>query len=1170
MTAVLRREIALQEEERSAAFAAPSDIKRGEITEVDGSIEGDLPYLVWVKPFEPNANPLQVLNPGTIQNLQVDMPVFYRQDPEAPALWSLVDFDEGTFASDAATFLTLPGLNSPPHAVKHIMAPGNPGPDPLNVYSHAMVDFAVRPTQPTSMKVRVSSGWYPGADNYEFFTGPANSKDFTSDIPASAGKSLIIAIGVDKTGTLVYTDGTEYVTGEPVPDASWPVVPATRLLISAIRLDNGMTIIQNENFDHEMRPVFAPGGLARANRLWELDSNSDTIRPVDNEFVRMGLDEQDDANIADHWFEIISEGSNPHAADVKYNATAATGVLKNIYRAKGSQSSPGAVVDNDIIFDEQFYGYADTGVNWFQVAQMRVEIDGVPSGDDIPGSIVFEAHTPGDPGGNLTERLRLSPTEVLVNGQQEEVNFRFPGSLGEDNVFFISGLDEFVGFGTGTSSTGQQVEFLMKADRDILIDGATNERTVDTGVMRFEQTPAITNTRAVTVNIDINSQENSHAVVVNALTTQLQAGESISCYDINIDAANAGGGVVRGFEMSCVDPGGVLECHALHVDPDVSPVFQLSGSFISVEQGWQDAGGFTDTTVAFNSGATDINVFVSNGDVLYWGMAATFTAIEVDLNTNASGAGIKPTFEFSDGIGGWTTFTPSDESQGFRQSGVISWVVADLSGWAQDTVNGVGSKFWIRITRTAVALTTPPNEETLKVAATTEYQWDEDGIVTINNLIVEDAMTHRDDADNKIAFTDDKQTYTVGGLVALQLSEAAQDLAEIGDVAGTGDWDVNFNNGQMLLTGSSGVLTLGLNEVPVIVDSVTKTVRAAGGDFTTIQGAINFFKNKLIVGSCVIDVESATYAESVSVVDLFIGATGSLKIQGDTRVLAGQSYVDGAETNTSGLANGGTGVFTLTNAGNDITITGATTNPDFDADGWGNGDKILTYDNAGAVAEHTISSTLNNVITLTGAAPALGNDATAIMLQPDRNITGGGFTSLTVDLVKGVQVTGFYLTGQVGVTIINGAFCTIRNCATRPVGNGFVVQSLYSVLDCGQGSVSSWDANQAFRSTGGANLLALASVAVGSTVGYRCQIFSVLNAQNGVGVNCTTAFDTQIFANLELFAAYARQNTTGYKAQSFSFIRALSTSAKNNGNGTDYNPAVSGVHGNNGAMIQWT
>lgn len=437
-------------------------------------------------------------------------------------------------------------------------------------------------------------------------------------------------------------------------------------------------------------------------------------------------------------------------------------------------------------------------------------------------------------------------------------------------------------------------------------------------------------------------------------------------------------------------------------------------------------------------------------------------------------------------------------------------------------------------------------------------------------VTVIDEIQHEGDPDTKIGFTDDTQTFTVGGLVALQITEAAQDLVEIGDVAGTGDWDVDFNNGQMLLTGSSGVLTLDSNEVPVIVDSVTKTVQAAGGDFTTIQGAVDFFKNKLIVGSCLITVEAATYAESVSVVDLFIGATGSLEIRGDTRVLAGQSYVDGAETNTSSKANGGTGVFTLANAGNDITVTGATTNPDFDADGWGSGDKILTYDNAGAVAEHTISSTLNNVITLTGAAPALGNDATAIMLQPDRKITGA--TSLTVDVAKGIQATGLYFAGSGGgVSVENGGYCIIRNCAARPAsGNGFVASGFYSSADCSGGAVSAWDSGQGFRANNSSSVIATNSVCVGSTTGYRGQLFSFANLANAVSVNCTTAFDALIFTEMDTFQTYARQNTTGYKAQSFSFIRALSTNAKNNGNGTDYNPAASGVHGNNGSMIQWT
>jgi len=64
---------------------------------------------------------------------------------------------------------------------------------------------------------------------------------------------------------------------------------------------------------------------------------------------------------------------------------------------------------------------------------------------------------------------------------------------------------------------------------------------------------------------------------------------------------------------------------------------------------------------------------------------------------------------------------------------------------------------------------------------------DNSGDVTLagtGDLIVPDLIIHAGDIDNNIAFTDDKQAYTVGGLVALQLTETTQDLVEIGDVAG--------------------------------------------------------------------------------------------------------------------------------------------------------------------------------------------------------------------------------------------------------------------------------------------------------------------------------------------------------------------------------------------------
>ena len=83
-------------------------------------------------------------------------------------------------------------------------------------------------------------------------------------------------------------------------------------------------------------------------------------------------------------------------------------------------------------------------------------------------------------------------------------------------------------------------------------------------------------------------------------------------------------------------------------------------------------------------------------------------------------------------------------------------------------------------------------------APTTEL--DVDGDITLANQII-----HAGDTDNNIAFTDDIQTFTVGGEVLLALTEAAQDVVKIGD---GGDVDINFND-QMFLRGSDGNFGVG-------------------------------------------------------------------------------------------------------------------------------------------------------------------------------------------------------------------------------------------------------------------------------------------------------------------------------------------------------------------------
>jgi len=109
---------------------------------------------------------------------------------------------------------------------------------------------------------------------------------------------------------------------------------------------------------------------------------------------------------------------------------------------------------------------------------------------------------------------------------------------------------------------------------------------------------------------------------------------------------------------------------------------------------------------------------------------------------------------------------------------------------------------------------------------------DASGNVTINGsrtLTIPTDLIHAGDADTKWSFTDDGIEATVGGLSMLKLTEAGQDLVEIGDVAGGGDADIDFNSGQMFLQGSDGNLGIATAPGPAKVKIKQSTDSLAGG-----------------------------------------------------------------------------------------------------------------------------------------------------------------------------------------------------------------------------------------------------------------------------------------------------------------------------------------------------
>lgn len=259
------RNLQERRQQRDGQFEGTRDIRQGYLFEVNGSIEGDRSGLVWFKALDGESQPFQVFYNGLIGDLRANMFVRIERKPKAPSRWQITMFDTGFYFDDQSNYEQLPSASLIPDKEAYEWPPGFPGAKALNLFPRAIIDFAVRPTAPVSMKVRVFSGWYPGEDNFEKFSGPVNTKDFTTDVPTTSGMAILAAIAVDSSGTLKYHNGTEFVDGLPIPDANLPLIPISQMPISAVRLVNGMTTIEESNFDLEIRPLFGPGGLAIGN-----------------------------------------------------------------------------------------------------------------------------------------------------------------------------------------------------------------------------------------------------------------------------------------------------------------------------------------------------------------------------------------------------------------------------------------------------------------------------------------------------------------------------------------------------------------------------------------------------------------------------------------------------------------------------------------------------------------------------------------------------------------------------------------------------------------------------------------------------------------------------------------------------------------------------------------
>ena len=293
------------------------------------------------------------------------------------------------------------------------------------------------------------------------------------------------------------------------------------------------------------------------------------------------------------------------------------------------------------------------------------------------------------------------------------------------------------------AATGNNVKFNpVGSDTDI---GLTVAPKADghfrvEGHMELVHTADANNEHGLEIDIDAAGFGDVKGIDMVYTTGNVSAGEDEECILINIDESAASGGAVVGLEI--LSTTGSATVYGMECGAVVNPLLHFSGTFGDMDyvRYTTNNGGEVDGLAAFTSTGTDVTLFTADDDYVIIGDAATFEEIEFLLATVASGAGIKPTYQFSTGGSGFTTFSPTDGTNGMRNTGIVAWLLGDISGtWA---TNASGN-YEIKIIRTANALTTAPIEDLVQIASVVEYKWDLNADLTVGSIDIDASNAYK-------------------------------------------------------------------------------------------------------------------------------------------------------------------------------------------------------------------------------------------------------------------------------------------------------------------------------------------------------------------------------------------------------------------------------------------
>jgi len=575
-----------------------------------------------------------------------------------------------------------------------------------------------------------------------------------------------------------------------------------------------------------------PGGDADADLLtvnvtgtpkisW--DESADTFRI--NKSMVYGEDGDTSHTIAGSTVNADVEIHSEAAQDLggltlhRHTDTAAYGGHIINLRSNGTHDTPTIVADNNVLSKYIAAGY--DGTDYELAAEIRMLVDGTPGNNDMPGEIKFFTNAGSQA---LVERMAIDAAGKIL----------WPSTVVLD-------------FGAG----------------DVTLTHSTGNLALD-GSYSVNETLTANAQSAVQIDIDSSTYVDGRAITINHVTDEVYAGENETSMLVNIDETAALAGEIYGLQVMRTGEQSSTDISALKVNSKINPLLHTSGSDANASNILNVA---VDVTAALASGgAGGITAFAADNDTFTIGYTTTeFSEIVVIITTPAS-APIEATWEHSTGVGTWNAFVPTDGTNGFQNTGTISFNNLDLAGAAV----GAGGYFMIRITRTANTLATAPVLNEIQVVLPTYLSWKKDGAITAKSVNILASNSYS--VNGTAILSDNGGTMTLSNIDALDattqatISASGADYVLIATTTISTDATVEFTN---LSSTYRAYVVVFSNVVPV--SSGTFNMRTSTDNGSTFDSSTNdYHYTNISLGAA-----SSTITGTVSAVATTIQLTGA-------------------------------------------------------------------------------------------------------------------------------------------------------------------------------------------------------------------------------------------------------------------------------------------------------